>query len=135
MQIWKRCQVKYEAKSHIFWIIGKGNINISKDKWLPMSLPQVPNLEYVHDLFCSSITPNDEMISEVYDPTVASMIQSMNITLSNQEDKPIWVLNPDRKFTIASAWNTIRHKGPYSFIRNCGPIGCPSVYLHLEDYF
>lgn len=89
------CKIKNEAVTHILWIADKGNISISKDKWLLMSLPQVPDMKHVHELFLSSDTPNDEMVSEVFDLTVASMIRSMNITLSNDVDRPIWALNFD----------------------------------------
>lgn len=55
-----------------------------------MYLPYTPKVENAHEIFLSSHTPNDEMISEVFDRTVANMIRNMNITLSNEENISMW---------------------------------------------
>lgn len=50
-KIWRRMQsIKMDAEQHVFWIVGRGDIDAHRDRWLPVSLTHVPNLKYVHEL-------------------------------------------------------------------------------------
>lgn len=74
-----------------------------KDNGLPIALPQFPNIKYVQELFISSVAPNDDVFSEVLDPNIARMMISMHISLSIDEERSIWALSSNGKFSFAFA--------------------------------
>lgn len=108
--------LRVDADEHIFWIVCRAEIDAQKDRWLPISLAHVSNLKYVHELFLSSRAPNDNIVSDGLDPTIPVLMNNMNISLDIEDDTPVRSLSPDGNFSFSLTLDSIRHKGPCSFL-------------------
>lgn len=81
-----------------------------------MSLPHVPNMKYMHELFLPFGLPNDELVAEVLGPEAKRNIEELNISIINPYDGIIWSPSSNGKFTFSSAWNVIRKRNLSSFL-------------------
>lgn len=112
---WNRLMgIKEAAEENIFWILGDGNINFWKDKWL------------IQGRLCDFVSPPQHLAGlSVKDALInihewwpqfflsTGILQDILSTASNirdSSDQCVWTVNSDGNFTISSAWWVRRQK-------------------------
>lgn len=95
------------AEQNIRWLIGKGEINAFKVKWLDSYQLRYDEHIKVNQLF-SEGSPDEEVISEWLGDEAWMEVQAKNIILNLNADRIIWTANPSGKFSLSSAWEKIR---------------------------
>ncbi|XP_031116658.1 uncharacterized protein LOC116020318 [Ipomoea triloba] len=104
-------------RRHSRWRIGNGNtVKIWKDKWLPdNSNPSITTAPYpfmqdanVASLFTShSKCWDTEIIQEIFNRRDVALISNIPLSISNREDKLIWMCEERGHFTVKSYYRVI----------------------------
>lgn len=64
--VWKRLLgARQAAKKEIKWIMGHGDIDVFRDKWLANDFPFFVEPMQVKNLFCSDGTPNEVVVKDL----------------------------------------------------------------------
>lgn len=80
---------------------------------MKLSKPPGCNLEHVKELFDSSVQLNSAALTYL-SLAVIQVIKDQGIIISNKVDIPCWTASSNGKFSISSAWQTIRTVRPTS---------------------
>ncbi|XP_042033147.1 uncharacterized protein LOC121779791 isoform X2 [Salvia splendens] len=119
---WRRL-FKAGSKCHhlLRWMLGKGNLNFWDDVWVknqPLSRlslrEEAPEFAWVKDVWRDSEW-NEEVLREWLGEQGVPIEWIEDILLTpfdmEEEDKARWTLTPHGNFTLASAWEQVRHRG------------------------
>lgn len=104
-------KVRPIVEPHIRWIIGKGLLDVSKDKWPSATLIQSYSQAMLKDFLNCFVSPMIENIKSMLGQDFYE-IRANNIKLSGEEDFCVWEESYSGLFSISSALDLLRHKGP-----------------------
>lgn len=114
---WKRMlQIKDEAEKYIQWIVGRGKIGISLDKWIDIDTSVLANKMSVRSIFSSRMLLNEEMATLVLGHDTCLRIKQANKSIVENQDKIIWTKSTNGHFSIGSAWEHVRRRSFNLFI-------------------
>lgn len=95
--------------------MGRGDIDVSLERWVPFNLPMMNDIVKVHSLFINEREVNTTLTTSLLGSSICEDIIKENINLTHSEDKVCWTKNSASNFTLKSAWDIIRERGPKSF--------------------
>lgn len=107
------------VESNSVWLLGSGNIHITKDRRLP-NVPDNIEDRVVKEEFYPDGKPNVEIIYAICGPGVMNEINKKRIHLTGGNDKLVWTLAPNSEFSFSSAWNLVRQKQTQNMIGKYG---------------
>lgn len=102
------------AETHIRWVVGNGDINAGKDRWLLAHVPHI-NVQ-VKEFFHLDGAPNEEKIHMHLGTEALNEIKTLGIRLKADDDKCIWSLNTKGTFSLSSAWELVRQRSLRSMV-------------------
>lgn len=115
-KIWKHMlKARDRAEDKCMWLLGDGNIHISKDKWVSCMPSQVQDMT-VKELLYLNGDPNEGKILEICGPQVLLEIKQKALHLKGGKDTLIWTVSSNSGFTFEFAWNIVRQKNPHCTI-------------------
>ncbi|XP_026378266.1 uncharacterized protein LOC113272675 [Papaver somniferum] len=114
--VWKGIKSGIEQiQKNCFWNLGKGDkISIWSDYWIPGVKPPIPdpnnnteNINYVKDLINSNKTWDNNILRRCFNADTIIKIQQIPIPVDNRDDKFVWNLTSNGKFTVKSLYNNL----------------------------
>lgn len=114
--VWKRMwHIRDNVEPYLHWIIGRGDIDISLDKWMDINLPLLNERVLVKTLSINEKEINIEYVTSLLGTMSCDLIKQEKVSLSIDEDKLCWSKTSSGNFTIKSAWKVIRQIGLHNF--------------------
>lgn len=108
--IWQRLlKVRAVAEQHMFWIMGRGDIDVSRDRWLIVD-PHVASDMQVHSLFTSNIYPNESLVRTHLENDAYKEIIDKGIVFNAESDHVCWTLTSPGGFSLTSAWELTKKR-------------------------
>lgn len=95
------------VEQHIYWIIGRGDIEIYLNKWLASDIPIMNERVPIKSLFINVKEINNAFAKSLLVSSICDIIKQENITLTHSEDKLCWTKSSSVVFFIKSAWDTV----------------------------
>lgn len=97
--LWKRMwNITNEVEPFLFWIIGKGNMDICLDRWLKEDLPILDARFPVHSLFISNKEVYYESAINMLGYNNSELIKHSLVSLTSADDKLIWTKTNNDNF-------------------------------------
>lgn len=100
--IWRMMSVRQEAEQYLQWVVGRGDIDVSLDKWLEIEMPLLRERVSVKTLFASNHVLNEEYISRLLGSDKCLQIKNANVCIVDEEDKLCWTKCNDGKFSTGN---------------------------------
>lgn len=97
-----------EVEHHLQWIIGKGDVDVSRDKWLSIYFPTLDERLSVKSLFPNDNELNAELASSLLGNNICERIDDEHISLNLSDDRLCWTKSSDGTFNIKFAREMIK---------------------------
>lgn len=92
--------VRNDVEKYLFWILGRGDIDISLDKWLKYDIPIMIDRVVVRSIFFTENEIDMSLAQILLGCPICDVIKKEIITLSNTKDKLVWACTSFKNFTI-----------------------------------
>lgn len=115
--IWKyMLAIRSLAESHIKWLVGKGEIGVTKDQWYYSNILSYPEAVQLKSFFNMDGSPKDQLINNYPGSEVLVEIHSKGILISEEHDACYWDQSATGTFSLSSAWHLVRQRNPSTLI-------------------